>query len=297
MKFIYTFFLFVLFASNSNAQSKHKDDINAIKSMCGCFEIDFKFAETFNYSNDSNYIPSKTYNVGALEYAQLVEETENKLVIQHLLVFGGGVMKHWRQDWLYENNDFMMYNHDNKWTYKNLSDSNVAGQWTQKVYQVDDSPRYEGSASWVHVDGKHYWENTTDAPLPRREHTKRSDYNVSLRTNRHEILENGWVHDQDNKKVVREEDIKDLILAEEKGINTYNRVDDSKCPAAVEWWNENKDFWSNVRNVWDDIYTLNSDLELHEKVEGKRLYSVLFNMDTKTSPKKIKKSILKYVKE
>lgn len=206
-------------------------------------------------------------------------------------------MKHWRQDWLYENNDFMMYNHDNKWTYKNLSDSNVAGQWTQKVYQVDDSPRYEGSASWVHVDGKHYWENTTDAPLPRREHTKRSDYNVSLRTNRHEILENGWVHDQDNKKVVREEDIKDLILAEEKGINTYNRVDDSKCQAAVEWWNENKDFWSNVRNVWDDIYTLNSDLELHEKVEGKRLYSVLFNMDTKTSPKKIKKSILKYVKE
>ena len=279
------------------SQTKHQLDTEYIKNMCGCFEIDFKFSETFNYSNDSNYVPSKTYNVGALEYAQLVEETENKIVIQHLLVFGGGVMKHWRQDWLYENNDFMMYNCDNKWTYKNLIDSNVAGQWTQKVYQVDDSPRYEGTASWVHVDGKHFWENTTDAPLPRREHTKRSDYNVSVRTNRHEILENGWVHDQDNKKVVRQGDIKDLILAEEKGINSYSRVDDSKCQAAVEWWNENKEFWGNVRKVWDDIYTLNTDLHLHEKVEGKRLYSVLFNMDTKTSPRKIKKTILKYVKE
>ena len=30
-----------------------------------------------------------------------------------------------------------------------------------KIFQVDDSPRYEGTASWVHVDGKSYWENTT----------------------------------------------------------------------------------------------------------------------------------------
>ena len=27
----------------------------------------------------------------------------------------------------------------------------VRGQWTQKVYQVDDSPRYEGSSTWVHL--------------------------------------------------------------------------------------------------------------------------------------------------
>ena len=120
MKTLLTISTLYLFHLTYFSQTKLDQDIEAIKSMCGCFEIDFKFAETFNYSKDSNYIPSKTYNVGALEYAQLVEETENKLVIQHLLVFEGGVMKHWRQDWLYENKDFMMYNYDNKWTYKNL---------------------------------------------------------------------------------------------------------------------------------------------------------------------------------
>ena len=276
-------------------------DKKAIKSMCGCFDVGFHFAETFSYSEDTNYMPSKIKHAGALEFAQLVEETEDKVVIQHLLIVGSEespyIIKHWRQDWIYENNDFYMFNHDNKWTYKNINDNNVKGQWTQKVYQVDDSPRYEGTASWVHVDGKHYWENTTDAPLPRREYTKRSDYNVTVRTNRHEILANGWVHDQDNKKVIREADSEDKLLAEEKGINNYNRVDESKCKAAAEWWQENKDFWKQVRISWDEIYGLNKNLELKDKVEGKRLYDVLFGMDVKTSKKKINKTIESYVKE
>ena len=276
-------------------------DKKAIKSMCGCFDVGFHFAETFSYSADSNYMPSKIKHAGALEFAQLVEETEDKVVIQHLLIVGSEespyIIKHWRQDWIYENNDFYMFNHDNKWTYKNINDNSVKGQWTQKVYQVDDSPRYEGTASWVHVDGKHYWENTTDAPLPRREYTKRSDYNVTIRTNRHEIVNKGWVHDQDNKKIIREIGKKDFILAEEKGINNYNRVDESKCKAAAEWWQENKDFWKQVRISWDEIYGLNKNLELEDKVEGKRLYDVLFGMDIKTSKKKINKTIESYVKE
>ena len=294
---ILTFITISFFAQD---QTKEMDK-NAIRSMCGCFDVGFHFAETFSYSEDTNYMPSKIKHAGALEFAQLVEETEDKVVIQHLLIVGSEespyIIKHWRQDWIYENNDFYMFNHDNKWTYKNINDNNVKGQWTQKVYQVDDSPRYEGTASWVHVDGKHYWENTTDAPLPRREYTKRSDYNVTIRTNRHEIVNKGWVHDQDNKKIIRETGKEDIILAEEKGINNYNRVDESKCKAAAEWWQENKDFWKQVRISWDEIYGLNKNLELKDKVEGKRLYDVLFGMDVKTSKKKINKTIESYVKE
>ena len=294
---ILTFITISFFAQD---QTKEMDK-NAIRSMCGCFDVGFHFAETFSYSEDTNYMPSKIKHAGALEFAQLVEETEDKVVIQHLLIVGSEespyIIKHWRQDWVYENNDFYMFNHDNKWTYKNINDNNVKGQWTQKVYQVDDSPRYEGTASWVHVDGKHYWENTTDAPLPRREYTKRSDYNVTIRTNRHEIVNKGWVHDQDNKKIIRETGKEDIILAEEKGINNYDRVDESKCKAAAEWWQENKEFWKQVRISWDEIYGLNKNLELKDKVEGKRLYDVLFGMDVKTSKKKINKTIESYVKE
>ena len=286
------------FALISQAQNTNQDK-ESIKSMCGCFEVEFNFAETFSYSEDSSYLPSKVKHAGALEWAQLVSESDNKLVIQHLLVVGNPenpmIIKHWRQDWLYQNTNLYEFYADNKWNYKKLTDEQVKGQWTQKVYQVDDSPRYEGSSSWVHVDGKNYWENTTDAPLPRREYTKRSDYNVTKRGNRHEIVEGGWIHDQDNDKIIRETNAKDVVIAQEKGINFYNKTEDSKCKAAVKWWEENNDFWNNVRSSWDEIYSKNQDLKLAEKVEGKRLYEVLFSMDIKTSKKKIYKTISSYV--
>ena len=86
-------------------------------------------------------------------------------------------------------------------------------------------------------------------------------------------------------------------LLDEKGVNNYNRVDESKCQAAKDWWEENKEFWKNVRNSWDDIYGQNKNLELEDKIEGKRLYDVLFGMKVKTSKKKIQKVIQTYVKE
>ena len=297
--FFISFVILMLPNSFFSQKSKQELDKKAIKGMCGCYEVGFNFAETFVFSEDSTYKPSKVKYASALEFAQLVEENDDKVVIQHLLIVGGKdnpmIIKHWRQDWIYENQDLYMFSADNKWDYTNFSKDKVKGQWTQKVYQVDDSPRYEGSSSWVHVDGQTYWENTTDEPLPRREYTKRSDYNVTVRTNRHEITKDGWVHDQDNSKVLRE-DGADVLLAREKGYNTYNRVDDSKCEAAIKWWKENKDYWANVRNAWDEVYSKNKDLELAAKVDGKRLYEVLFFMDTKTPYKKIKKIIKSYVK-
>jgi hypothetical protein len=265
------------------AQSKKKQDREAIKSMCGCFEVTFNFAETFNYSNDPNYKPSKNKVSKGLEWAQLVEDDKNKISIQHLLVVGPPnqkmVVKHWRQDWLYQNTDFYMYDGDNVWNYEEKSKSDVKKQWTQKVYQVDDSPRYEGSGSWVHVDGKSYWENTTTAPLPRREYTKRSDYNVTMRGNRHEITKYGWVHDQDNDKIIREAGKEDVIIAKEKGYNTYVKVDDSKCKAAQDWWAKEYDKWVSVRNKWDEVYGRNKTLKLESKVDNKVLYKHLFAKD------------------
>ena len=281
-------------------QDKIKMDKESIKSMCGCFDVGFHFAETFSYSNDTTYTPSKEKHMGATEWAQLVEETDSSVVIQHLLVIGTEentmIIKHWRQDWIYENTEFYIYDHDNKWSFQKSSSDRVEGQWTQKVFQVDDSPRYEGSGSWVYVDGKKYWESTTDAPLPRREYSVRSDYNLTIRNSRHEIVESGWIHDQDNQKIVRDNGKEDFLLAEEKGMNIYNRVEDSNCQAAIDWWLKNREYWQNVRNVWSDIYSINKDLELENKIEGKKLYNVLFSMDINSSKKKIKKAIMPYVK-
>lgn len=300
------FLLIILTCSVSlsviQAQTKKEKDLKAIKAMCGCYEVKFNFIETFNYAEDSTYKPSKEKHDRALEWVQLVEEEDDKVVMQHLLLVGTAtnprIIKHWRQDWIYENRDFYMFNADNNWKYVRKPKDEVAGQWTQKVYQVDDSPRYEGSATWVHVDGKSYWENTTDAPLPRREYTSRDDYNVTIRQNRHELTDYGWAHEQDNQKVVRKNGAEDFVLAEEKGLNTYKKVDASKCEAAAKWWEENQEMWTSVRKNWDKLFAKNRDLSLKAKVADKPLFMHLFALDAATTKsKEIKEIINDFVQE
>jgi hypothetical protein len=276
---IYTLFFF--FSIIINAQNKQKQDADAIKKMCGCYDVTYNFAETFNYSKDLLYKPSENKFTKGLEWAGLIIDEDDKISLQHILQVGNPaepmVVKHWRQDWLFENRTFYMFNTENRWTYKKKKKVEVKGQWTQKVYQVDDSPRYEGSGSWVHVDGKSYWENTTPAPLPRREYTKRSDYNLTMRSNRQEITDYGWVHDQDNKKIIREAGKEDFVIAEEKGYNTYVKVDDSLCEVASKWWKDYNDKWAIVRSKWDEVYERNKNLRLEDKVNNKLLYEHLFD--------------------
>ena len=275
---IKNFLLLIILFSLSNTNAQKKKDIEAIKEMCGCFEIDFNFAETFQYSNDSNYKKSNNYNSKALEYAKLIKDEKGHISIQHLLVMGSYVIKHWRQDWIYENEDLLKYDSDNTWKKISKTKKEVKGQWTQKVFQVDDSPRYEGTSSWVHIDGKSFWENTSYAPLPRREYTKRNDYNIMIRGNRHEIVNYGWIHDQDNKKVIRDnKQNKEYKIAAEKGFNKYVKVDDSKCIEAAEWWNENSKKWAFVREKWNSIYSKNKTLSLEKSIDKKPLYSYLFD--------------------
>ena len=68
------------------AQNKKTQDRNAIKKMCGCFEVEFNFAETFKYSSDSTYVPSNNYRTAGLEWAQQVDDENNKISIQHILL-------------------------------------------------------------------------------------------------------------------------------------------------------------------------------------------------------------------
>lgn len=66
------------------------------------------------------------------------------------------IVKHWRQEWLFENSIFYDYNGFNDWKLKILL-GQVKGQWTQKVYEVDDKPRYQvvpaGFISMVVISG------------------------------------------------------------------------------------------------------------------------------------------------
>ena len=66
--------LLTLIVFSTQGQRKLKQDQAAIKEMCGCYEVSFNFAETFEYSEDPEYMGSAVKRTGGLEWVQLVEE-------------------------------------------------------------------------------------------------------------------------------------------------------------------------------------------------------------------------------
>lgn len=260
--------------------SKLEQDRAAILSMAGIYKVSFNFVETF--SPDTGYKYHSRYREWGIEYVIVEEDSPNKIVLQHLLIINDTIIiKHWRQDWLYENREVYTYYKDNEWVKDHLSAEKAGGTWTQKVYQVDDSPRYESYGTWVHVDGKHYWEGTTDAPLPRREFTKRDDYNVLRRHSRMEIFADGWELNQDNEKIVRGNGI-DKTICWEKGVERFTKGSYNAMPAK-KWWATQRAYWADVRKVWDEVYRQQPELKLKTKVEDKRLYESLFDLGDKLS--------------
>ncbi|MFD0795534.1 DUF6607 family protein [Mucilaginibacter litoreus] len=267
-----------------SAQSKLDQDRAAIKSLAGYYKVTFNYAETF--APDTAYKFHPRYHSWGYEWATIVEDSPKKIAIQHLLVVGDStVIKHWREDWVYEQPTILQYDKDNTWKKVALKPSEVKGRWTQKVYQVDDSPRYESIGTWVHVDGRHEWQSKADSPLPRREFTKRNDYNVLNRGNRIYLTPQGWMFEQDNNKVVRSAD-GDKIIAQEKGYEEFTKVDEAKFAFAKKWWAGQQGYWADARAAWDDVFAKNGTIKLAGKKDGKLLYEQLFDLAEKSEKEK-----------
>jgi hypothetical protein len=248
-----------------------------IEKLCGCYNVEFKYAETFSPDPKYKYHDRDEIS-GGTELILPVEITDRKIVLQHLLVISDSmIIKHWREDWTYEDPTIWKFQGDNTWTKTQVKPEQVKGKWVQSVWEVSDAPRYQGASEWITTDGRTSWENTSYAPLPRREYSTRSDYNILKRTNRIVLTDNGWIHDQNNRKIVRA-DGKDRLLVEEKGINSYERTDTSQCAAAKKYWEKNKDYWTRVRTVWGNYMAMHSSVTLKKEVNGKALHDYLFEL-------------------
>jgi hypothetical protein len=274
-----------------SVQAQAPTDKQNIEKLCGCYEVEFKYAETF--SPDPSYKFHERDEISAgLELVLPVVQTDKKIVLQHLLIITDSmIIKHWREDWTYENSTVLRYKGNKVWKKEELSPAEVNGKWTQSVWEVSDAPRYQGAGKWINIDNKTFWQNTTDAPLPRREYTVRNDYDILRRTNRIVLNDAGWVHEQDNQKIIRKNGT-DKLLVEEKGINSYKKVDDKKCAAAKVYWEKNKEYWGKVRAVWEDFLSTHSSLQLKENVDGKPLHQYLTELASDFTKGKIESSLI-----
>ncbi|WP_316825705.1 DUF6607 family protein [Pedobacter miscanthi] len=271
-----------LIALNANAQKvdspeeKLEKDRKAIKSLAGFYEVNFNYGEVT--APDPNYKFSKPYESHGNEWAEIIVDEPKRIVIQHMLAINDTtVIKHWRQDWTYEDTDIMLYTEGNAWKKGNLTPADVKGKWTQKVYQVDDSPRYQGYGTWSHVGGHDAWQSETDSPLPRRESTVRKDYNVLNRGSRITITKDGWMFEQDNKKIVRSAN-GDKLLAVEKGYEEFTKIDPKTFVNAQKWWASQKSYWADVRGVWADVIGSQNTFKVQTMANGKLLYETLFSL-------------------
>ena len=253
-------------------------DRAAILAMQGSYRISFDFMETAGFTAD--FKPAKPYFSWGTERVIVLKDEPNFISLQHVMVMyfkdedgkesGPHVMKHWRQDWTYEDKTKHTYQGNNTWKKKILTDTK--GKWTQAVYQVDDSPRYEVVGIWEHLDGKSTW-RSKDAwrPVPRRERSVRKDYNIL--SGRHEITitPNGWVHLQNNRKLNIDGDNTELI-AHEIGINRYEEIISPDLKAGDVSFQKTEPYWAEVRQKWSEIFSTKETFSLKKTVDEKKLF-------------------------
>jgi len=252
-------------------------DRQAILALAGEFKVDFNFDETVALLAD--YERPEPKRAGADEVVIVVEDSGNRIVLQHLLVVGAdSIIKHWRQDWIFEADQRLEFSDDQTWTLVDIPSEKTEGAWTQCVYGVADTPRYCGTGSWNHRYGHATWtSDRTWRPLPRREYTTREDYNALNVENRHTITPEGWTHEQDNSKVVRVDGRTERVLVREFGFNNYVRNPEFDFSAAYEYWDATADYWARVRQTWQRHFD-KGGVVLATDVDGMPVIDGLFKL-------------------
>ncbi|MEO1419356.1 MAG: DUF6607 family protein [Pseudomonadota bacterium] len=264
------------FASIANGKTATEQDRLAILAMSGDYRVSFDFQETVPLVSDYSDFTEKTS--GGYETVVVVSESPTHIVLQHLLVAPSGhVIKHWRQDWTYEASERFEFSSDQTWTVRDLAPEKTAGAWTQCVFEVSDAPRYCGTGRWNHKYGVSTWtSDRTWRPLPRREYTVRSDYNAMNAENRHTITPQGWTHEQDNTKTIRDGEETTGTIVREFGFNHYRNIEGYDFTPANDYWSKTAAFWSLVRDEWQARLSATGTLKLTTDVSGMPIIAAMF---------------------
>lgn len=253
-------------------KSAFEADRATILAMAGDHKVTFDMRESTAWME--GYEPLEPKLSGGFESVRVVEDTGTKIVLQHLLVVGPAdkpyVVKHWRQDWEYEPTKMLTFDGGDSWTLSNVSDEDREGAWSQTVYQVDDSPRYAGIGSWLKVNGVRQWvSNPTLRPLARRDAVRDPIYKQYVGINRHQLTPNGWIHWQDNTKMMPAGDGSGEMVpvVQEYVLNTYERFDDYNVAAAEDYWSKTEVYWATIRDKWDQVAAANGGIRIEQNAE------------------------------
>lgn len=252
--------------------AQYERDRQTILAMAGDYKVRFDMQESTPWME--GYEPLDRKISGGYESVRVIEDTGTKIVLQHLLVVGPEgsefVIKHWRQDWEYEPEKILAYTGPDSWEWVEMPERLRNGRWSQTVYQVDDSPRYAGWGEWQDSQGIRRWRsNWTWRPLARRDAVRDPVYDRYASINRHQLTPTGWIHWQDNTKMMPDAASEDGLksVVQEYVLNTYDKFDGYNVAAADEYWAATKGYWQAVRTKWDEVAEANGGIHIEEEAQ------------------------------
>jgi hypothetical protein len=237
----------------------------ALKSMTGCYLVDYSYTETESlkpgYVRDSRvYDVNRDKSVKEWIFAEELSQTRVRL--QHILfatdldgtLMGGSELKHQVEDWEFDAPFLYDFTGPSSWQVKDLGDSH--GLWTRRITNLDDGLRYQCAAAWSLETAYPEWSCSNYAPIPGRETRDmgRRDYNTLARGTRLVAYQQSWLERQDNVKTIHDPATGARTpLARELGKNWYVRLPDAECAPAKAFSAPRLAFWQVLREAWDEV--------------------------------------------
>jgi hypothetical protein len=276
-------------ALQATGLSEFERDRRAILAMAGAYRVSFDFLEIAQF--DPTAKRNAPYQSWGTEKVFIDVDTGKRISLVHILAMrivqkDGSisepmVTKHWRQEWQYEPTHIVEHQGLNRWQQRKLASAERKSAWSQTVYQVDESPRYASVGAWQHSNSFSTWlSGETWRPLPRREWSVRTDYQVLIGSNRHTVNATGWLQEENNLKAVltgeRSINAAQPYVAREYGVARYERIRDADFKEADTYFKSTQAFWQRVQQTWSQTFAENKAVTLRGSVDQLGLFKPLF---------------------
>ena len=253
-----------------------QNDLNTVKSLAGCYLVDYNYSERKALASDYKLDP-RVYDVSGFavkELVKVVDEGENFVRLQHFMQADSKqgktlfMMRHhaeiWKKNAQFKYKYIGNFDGQNRWDVEALN-----GQWVRFVANLDDGLRYQCAGSWDEQSYHPKFSCDAYSPIPGRETRDmgRKDYNTMQRHTSIELFGNSWLEKQINQKIIFDKGEK-IPLAEEIGKVWSVRLHDSECSNVDQWANARQAFWDILADVWKEALDGSSDYHEIKLVDG-----------------------------
>ena len=245
------------------ADATREGALAAIRSLTGCFLVDYSFVEV--ESLRAGYVREpRVYDVNrdksVKEWIAAETLSPRRVRLQRILfaadltgtVRTESLLRHQSEDWEYDAPFLYDFVAPRTWQVRDLRSS--PGLWTRRVTNLDDGLRYQCAAAWRTGGGYPEWACSSYAPIPGRESRDmgRADYHALQRGTRIVAYGSSWLERQDNVKTVHADGTR-TPLVRELGKTWYVRLPDAECAVGAAFAREGQAFWTLLRETWDGV--------------------------------------------